>query len=86
MQLLKERGINCFSVYRVESLQVHESNLNTTHHGLQIPKHSQTNNIIQLSLTVDSDLEVNKQYYVIITALNANGEADYNVTVDFGKY
>ena len=60
---------------------------NITNHGIQIPKvvkYTQTN--ILLSLTVDSDLMVNKQYSTIITGINANGESKYNVSVEFGMF
>ena len=35
---------------------------------------------------MDSNLVANEQYYAIITAVNANGESLYNVTVKFGMY
>ena len=34
---------------------------------------------------MDIDLVINERYSAVITALNANGEGDYNVTVEFGK-
>lgn len=54
-------------------------------HGIQIPgvvQYSQSS--VQLSLTVDSDLVANEKYSATITSINAEGEKDYNVTVEFG--
>jgi hypothetical protein len=55
-------------------------------HGIQIPgvvQYSQSN--VHLSLTVDSDLLVNEQYLVTITAINADGERNISITVEFGN-
>ena len=40
---------------------------------------------VWFSLSVDSDLVVNEWHSAVITFLNANGEGDYNVIVEFGK-
>ena len=84
MQLLDNSGITCFSVYKVESTLVLSPNT-TTNHGIQIPRvvdFSQSS--VQLNLTVDSDLMINKQYSAMIIDVDANGEPLYNVTVEFG--
>ena len=40
---------------------------------------------VHLSLTVDSDLLVNELYLATITAINAGGEKNSSVTVEFSK-
>ena len=62
------------------------SEANTTNHGIQIPRvvrYSQSS--VHLSLTVDSDLLVNEMYLATITAVNADGETNISLVVEFGK-
>jgi hypothetical protein len=76
--------MTCFLVYEIKTSLLSEAN--TTNHGIQIPgvvQYSQSS--IQLSLTVDSDLLVNEQYLATITAINADGERNISVTVEFGN-
>ena len=74
----------CFLVYKVETSLPLE--VNATKHGIQIPgvvQYSQSS--VNLSLTADSDLLVNEQYLATITAINADGEPNISVTVEFGN-
>jgi hypothetical protein len=76
--------LTCFLVYEVKTSLL--SKANTTNHGIQIPgvvQYSQSS--VQLSLTVDSDLLVNELYSATITAINADGERNISVTVEFGN-
>ena len=84
MQPLKECEITCFFVYKIESSPL--SAANTTDHGIQIPlivNRLQTS--VQLSLTVDTELTVNEEYHAIISVVDADGEANFNEIVEFGK-
>ena len=72
-------------MYRIESFPTLTPN--TTDQGIQIPSivnnyYSQTR--VQLSLTVDTELLVNEEYYAIFGAVNANGEANSSNTIKFG--
>jgi hypothetical protein len=73
-------------VYRIETSPA--SAPNTIDHGIQIPSsatsyfYSQTS--IQLSLTVDTDLVVNEEYYAMFGSVNANGEANSSENIEFG--
>jgi hypothetical protein len=74
----------CFFIYEVGTSLLSEANV--TSHGIQIPgvvQYSQSS--VQLRLTVDSDLLVNEQYLATITAINADGERNTSVTVEFGN-
>ena len=74
----------CFFVYKIESFPL--SAANTRDHGIQIPlivNYSRTS--VQLSLTVDTELTVNEEYHAIISAVDADGEANFNETIEFGK-
>ena len=62
------------------------SKANTTTHGVQIPRVVEySRSSVHLSLTVDSDLLVNELYLATITAINAGGEKNSSVTVEFSK-
>ena len=84
---LSERSavVTCFLVYEVVTYQLSEGN--TTNHGVQIPRvvqFSQSSDTVYLSLTLDSDLFVNKEYLATITAINADGGRNISVTINFG--
>lgn len=77
--------VTCIFAYKIEiSPQLAP---NTTDHGLRIPiVVNYHQNIVQLSLTVDTKLLVNEEYYAILGAINANGEIKNNktVSIEFG--
>ena len=82
--LVKDNEVTCFFVYKIESSPL--SAASTTDNGIQIPliiNHLQTS--VQLSLTVDTELTVNEEYHAIISAVDADGEANFNEIVEFGK-
>ena len=75
--LLKDSEVTCYFVYRIETSPL--SAPNSTDHGIQIPLYT-----AQLSLTVDTKLMVNEEYYAIFGAVNAYGEANNSETIEFG--
>ena len=76
--------MTCFLVYEVNTSLLSEGN--TTNHGVQIPQVVQySQSSVHLSLTIDSDLFVNELYLATITAINADGERNISVTVEFGN-
>jgi hypothetical protein len=82
--LSEDSDDTCFLVYEVKTSVLQEAN--ATNHGVQIPGVVQYfQSSVYLSLTVDSDLLVNEQYLATITAIDADGERNVSVTVEFGK-
>lgn len=77
--------VTCTFAYKIETSPLLAPN--TTDHGLQIPiVVDYHQNSVQLSLTVDTKLLVNEEYYAILGAINANGEVKNNktVSIEFG--
>ena len=85
IQLSEDSGtLTCFLVYEVRTSVLSEAN--TSNHGVQIPRAVQySQSSVHLSLTVDSNLLVNELYLATITAINADGERNTSVTVEFGN-
>ena len=85
IQLSQESAVvTCYPVYEAVTSLLSEGN--TTNHGVQIPGVVQfSQSSVKLSLTVDSDIFVNEQYLATITAINADGERNVSVTVEFGN-
>ena len=72
----------CIYIYEVETA-LNVSGSNTTSHGPQIPDLlGQSGDSVQLSLTVDSDLEVNELYTANIIA---DGLEKSLATIEFSK-